>query len=164
MRNMRKIYYANWLGTQTEIIEDGLHTGRYQNDYGPVKELWTNVSTTAGLTNNNLSGKVQRSEYGQYRDYTLTINPLPDTCDMTEESVLWVDTVPVIDETTGKTDTPYDHVIVRIAEAINWRACQAQKVDRSNTSIFDEEPEPADPTDPTEQTEPEDEPGTEGSP
>ena len=143
MRNMRKIWYANWLGTQSEIIEDGMHTGRYMNDYGPVKELWTNVSTTSGLTNNNLSGKVQRDEFGQYRDYTLTINPLPDSCDMTEDSVLWVDTEPVIDEETGKTDTPYDHVIVRIAEAINWRACQAQKVDRSNTSVLDE-PEPDD--------------------
>lgn len=135
-RNMKRIYYANWSGQQREILEDGMHTGRWENVYGPVKELWTNVSTTAGLTNNNLSGKVQRNEFGQYRDYTLTINPLPDTCDMTEESVLWVDSVPEIDQ-DGNTTTPYDHVIVRIAEAINWRACQAQKVDRSNTVVIE---------------------------
>lgn len=134
MRNKKRVFYANWTGEQQEIIRDGMHTGHFENVYGPVKELWTNVSTTAGLTNNNLSGKVQRNEFGQYRDYTLTINPLPDTCDLTEESVLWVDTAPEIDE-FGNTTTPYDHVIVRIAEAINWRALQAQKVDRANETV-----------------------------
>ncbi|MBR4186323.1 MAG: hypothetical protein IKQ87_11170 [Clostridia bacterium] len=130
-RNRRRIWYANGEETVEVLTDTGEHTGHYRVVRGPVKEMWTNVSTTSGLTNNNISGKVQRSMYGQYPDYTLTINPLPDTCDMRESSVLWIDTKPVIDA-DGTTATPYDHVVVRIAAALNWRAAQAQKVDRTH--------------------------------
>ena len=134
-RNRRKVFYANWTGGRTERVDYmGHRLGRYQNVYGPVQEMWVNVSTTSGLTNNNLSGKVERHAYGQQKDYTATINPLPDSCDMDENSVLWVDVVPEI-KPDGTTDTPYDHVIVRIAEALNWRACQVQKVDRSGANL-----------------------------
>lgn len=129
-RNRRRIWYANY-SEDVEILLDEKRTGRYRTVYGPVKEMWTNVSTTSGLTNNNISGKVQRDEFGQYNDYTLTINPLPYPCDMTETSVLWIDSAPEIAE-DGTTETPYDHVVVRIAEALNWRAAQAQRVERAN--------------------------------
>ena len=129
-KNRRKIWYANH-SEDVEVIRDEMRTGHYKTVYGPVQEMWTNVSTTSGLTNNNITGKVQREEFGQYNDYTLTINPLPPHCDMTETSVLWIDCTPEIDG-DGMTDTPYDHVVVRIAEALNWRAAQAQKVERTH--------------------------------
>ena len=44
-------------------------------------------------------------------------------------SVFWVDTKPVLKE-DGTTDTPYDHVIYRIAGSLNWRACQIARVQR----------------------------------
>ena len=131
-RNRRRIWYANHTQDAEVLIGDGQRTGRFKTMYGPVKTMWTNVSTTSGLTNNNISGKVQRDDFGQYNDYTCTINPLPNNCDMTETSVLWIDTEPVIG-VDGTTDTPYDHVIVRIAEALNWRAAQAQRVERAKT-------------------------------
>lgn len=132
-RNMRRVFYANWTGERVERRNTaGERTGTYGNVYGPVKEMWVNFSTTSGLTNNNISGKVQRDKYGQYNDYTATINPLPDDCDLTETSVLWADTTPEIDDETGTTETPYDHIVVRVASALNWRACQVQRVDRAN--------------------------------
>lgn len=131
-RNKTKIYYANWTGeTQERLTPEGFRTGQRSNVYGPVKALWVNLSTTSGLTNNNISGKVQRNFFGQYNDYTATINPLPKDCDMTETSVLWVDRTPEIEE-DGTTKTPYDHVVVRIASALNWPAAQIQRVDRAN--------------------------------
>ena len=133
-RNKVRVWYANHEQTQEVLLDDGAHTGRFRVVRGPVRELWTNVSTPSGLTNNNISGKVQRELFGQYPDYTLTINPLPASCDMTETSVLWIDTVPQIDE-NGMTDTPYDHVVVRIAGALNWRAAQAQRVDRTHDVV-----------------------------
>lgn len=128
-RNRQRVWYANH-SEDAEVLEEGQRTGRFRTIYGPVREMWTNISTTSGLTNNNITGKVQREEFGQYNDYTVTINPIPDNCDMTETSVLWIDTPPVLGA-GGMTDTPYDHVVVRIASALNWRAAQAQKVQRA---------------------------------
>ena len=133
-RNKRTIWYANYVG-QTEDPETGLnHTGRYLYEYTKPKMLRVNKSTTSGLTNNNISGKVKRHPYGGELDYNVTINPLPPSCDISEGSVLWVDTEPVIKE-DGYTDTPYDHVVTRISYSLGWRAMQAVKVDRASGPI-----------------------------
>ncbi|MBQ9708087.1 MAG: hypothetical protein IJV66_02750 [Firmicutes bacterium] len=128
-RNRRKIWYANYVEKE-EILEDGKHTGLYRYAYTKPVAVYVNKSTTSGLTNNNISGKVRRYMYGEEKDYNVTINPIPATCDISESSVLWVDAEPVIEE-DGSTLTPYDHVITRISYALNWRALQAVKVDRA---------------------------------
>lgn len=136
-RNMRRVWYANFLGTE-EIIEDGIHTGVYKPKYTNPILMWVNRSTTSGLTNNNISGKVRRYPYGEESDYNVTINPLPDDCTIGEQSVLWVDTEPCLEE-DGSTKTPYDHIVTRISYALNWRAMQAVHVDRKDSGdIFEE--------------------------
>lgn len=142
-RNCRPVWYANYEMNE-EIIEDGQHTGRRRTYYTNVQMIWVNKSTTSGLTNNNISGKVRRHPYGEELDYNVTINPIPDTCDISEQSVLWVDTAPVINQ-DGSTDTPYDHVITRISYSLGWRALQAVKVDRSNDGLGPDEEETGDP-------------------
>ena len=151
-RNRRVVYYANYLGNQ-EVVVDGVHTGTYRPAYTNPIRMTVNRSTTSGLTNNNISGKVKRKPYGEELDYNVTINPLPANCTIAESSVLWVDTMPVI-KADGSTDTPYDHVVTRISYALNWRAMQAVKVDRANEDIglIDVEPTP----EPTPDPEPDD--------
>lgn len=145
-RNRRVVYYANYLGNE-EVIVDGVHTGTYRPRYTKPKRMIVNRSTTSGLTNNNISGKVKRKPYGEELDYNVTINPLPANCDIAESSVLWVDTMPVLNQ-DGTTDTPYDHVVTRISYALNWRAMQAVKVDRANEDIGLVDEEPVVPDDP----------------
>lgn len=135
-RNRRAIWYANYLGTE-EIVERGMYTGRLRPVYTNPKKIYVNKSTTSGLTNNNISGKVRRNVYGEELDYNVTINPIPANWDVTEQSVLWIDTEPVIEE-DGSTKTPYDHVITRISYALNWRALQALKVERKEEVDEDE--------------------------
>ena len=127
-RNKRKIWYANLIERE-EILRDGRHTGQYRSVYTNPIPLWINRSTTSGLTNNNIAGRVEREMYGQQLDYNVTLNPIPDSCDMNEQSVLWIDTPPVIKE-DGSTDTPFDHIITRISYSNGWRACQGAKVNR----------------------------------
>lgn len=128
-RNKRTVWYALYEGT-TEIVDpDGNKTGERLPVYGKVRTMRVNVSGTSGLTNNNLSGKVEYQPYGQQNMYVMTLNPLPPDCLIDEMSVFWVDTKPVLKE-DGTTDTPYDHVIYRIAGSLNWRACQITRVQR----------------------------------
>lgn len=128
-RNKRTVWYALYEGT-TEIVDpDGNKTGERLPVYGKVRAMRVNISGTSGLTNNNLSGKVEYQPYGQQNMYVMTLNPLPSDCQIDEMSVFWVDTKPVLKE-DGTTDTPYDHVIYRIAGSLNWRACQIARVQR----------------------------------
>lgn len=128
-RNKRTVWYALYEGT-TEIADsDGNKTGERLPVYGKVRAMRVNISGTSGLTNNNLSGKVEYQPYGQQNMYVMTLNPLPSDCRIDEMSVFWVDTKPVLKE-DGTTDTPYDHVIYRIAGSLNWRACQIARVQR----------------------------------
>lgn len=128
-RNKRTVWYALYEGT-TEIVDpDGNKTGERLPVYGKVRAMRVNISGTSGLTNNNLSGKVEYQPYGQQNMYVMTLNPLPSDCRIDEMSVFWVDTKPVLKE-DGTTDTPYDHVIYRIAGSLNWRACQIARVQR----------------------------------
>lgn len=128
-RNKRTVWYALYEGT-TEIVDpDGNKTGERLPVYGKVQAMRVNISGTSGLTNNNLSGKVEYQPYGQQNMYVMTLNPLPSDCRIDEMSVFWVDTKPVLKE-DGTTDTPYDHVIYRIAGSLNWRACQIARVQR----------------------------------
>ena len=128
-RNKRTVWYALYEGT-TEIVDpDGNKTGERLPVYGKVQAMRVNISGTSGLTNNNLSGKVEYQPYGQQNMYVMTLNPLPPDCRIDEMSVFWADTKPVLKE-DGTTDTPYDHVIYRIAGSLNWRACQIARVQR----------------------------------
>lgn len=139
-RNRRKIWYAKYLGKEEILNDDGDYTGNTRPLYGNPKKVFVNKSTTSGLTNNNISGKVVRHPYGNELDYNVTINPIPyGMSDIEEQDVLWIDTEPVINE-DGSTDTPYDHIVTRISYALNWRAMQAVKVEVTpeSSSIDDE--------------------------
>lgn len=128
-RNKRTVWYALYEGTTEIVGPDGNKTGERLPVYGKVQAMRVNISGTSGLTNNNLSGKVEYQPYGQQNMYVMTLNPLPSDCRIDEMSVFWVDTKPVLKE-DGTTDTPYDHVIYRIAGSLNWRACQIARVQR----------------------------------
>jgi len=45
-------------------------------------------------------------------------------------SVLWVDTMPTLDK-QGKTTTPYDYIVVKVAESLNFVSVAIRKVDVS---------------------------------
>ena len=45
-------------------------------------------------------------------------------------SVLWVDTMPELDE-QGKTETPFDYIVVKVAKSLNVVNVAIRKVDVS---------------------------------
>ena len=88
-RNKRTVWYALYEGT-TEIVDsDGNKTGERLPVYGKVRAMRVNISGTSGLTNNNLSGKVEYQPYGQQNMYVMTLNPLPPDCRIDEMSVFF---------------------------------------------------------------------------
>ena len=134
-RNKRTVWYALFTGTEKVLDAEGHWTGEWMPKYGKPQKMRVNVSGTSGLTNNNLSGHVEYYRYGQQNIYVKTINPLPQGCLIDEMSVFWLDQTPVPND-DGTTDTPYDHVVYRIAESLNWRACQVSRVERDNRVVM----------------------------
>lgn len=109
-RNKQVLYYALNEGISPVIDEDGLHTGEFDVLYGdPVKALM-NVSPASGRTN--------LEQFGIQEQYDKVLVTDDMNCPIKEDSVLWVDTLPIIDG-EGKTETPHDYIVIRVSRSLN---------------------------------------------
>ena len=59
--------------------------------------------------------------WGRYVD-------IPHRASIDEHSILWVDTLPHLNE-DGSTDTPYDYIVRRVARSLNGVSIAIGKVD-----------------------------------
>ena len=119
LRNKSKFYYASYTG-ETEIADDyGNVTGEYRVSYGnPIVSLG-NVSAA--------QGEMQSRQFGESESYDKVIVLDDRNAAIDEHSILWVDTLPRLNE-DGTTDTPHDYTVKKIARSINGVSIAIRKV------------------------------------
>ncbi|MDR0821695.1 MAG: hypothetical protein LBN40_04440 [Oscillospiraceae bacterium] len=126
-RNKVTFFYA--LYERKEAITDdyGNTTGEFEVIYGNPLEYSANISAAKGET--------QTRQFGENEVYDKVIvadNTVPP---IDEYSVLWIDTLPQLDETgalatdeTGKVITPYDYIVTKVARSLNSVSIAVSKV------------------------------------
>lgn len=110
LRNKTRFYYASYIG-ETEITDEhGNVTGEYEVSYSKPIETFGNISAA--------QGEMQNRQFGESERYDKVIVLDDRDASINEHSILWVDTLPHLNE-DGSTDTPYDYVVRRVARGLN---------------------------------------------
>ena len=119
VRNKSKFYYASYIGENEIIDEYGNATGEYAISYGNPVEVLGNVSAA--------QGEMQSRQFGESESYDKVIVLDDRNAPIDEHSILWVDTLPHLNE-DGSTDTSYDYTVKRIAKSLNGVSIAIRKV------------------------------------
>lgn len=120
-RNRRVFYEASLLTVTLGQDKDGNYTEEQYSYSDPVKREGV-ISAANGEAVTQLFGANERY------DKVITLNKEENY--LAIGSVLWVDTMPVLD-VQGKTTTPYDYVVVKVAESLNFVNVAVRKVNVS---------------------------------
>ena len=127
VRNKRTFFYALYLGREAVRDEYGNVTGEYRIVYGKPKRWSANISAAQGKTST-----LQFGENVSYDKSIVMENNLPQ---IDEYSVLWVDTVPLLEadgslavNDEGEVITPHDYIVKRVAVGLNGVAVAISKV------------------------------------
>lgn len=119
VRNQSKFYYALYIDS-TEIIDEyGNGTGEYEVSHGNPIKAFGNVSSARGET--------QVRQFGESESYDKVIVLDNPNIPINEYSILWVDTLPHLNE-DGTTETPHDYVVKRVARSLNSLSIAISKV------------------------------------
>lgn len=119
VRNKTKFYYASYVG-ETEIINDeGFDTGEYMTQYSNPIAVKGNISAA--------QGEMQSRQFGESESYDKVIVLNDRNAPINEHSVLWVDTLPHLND-DGTTDTPHDYIVKRVARSLNGVSIAIRKV------------------------------------
>lgn len=121
-RNKTVFYYALYEGKEPVIDDYGNVTGEYEVKYSRPKKFRANISAA--------NGKADVEQFGANVDYDKVIvgdNIFPQ---IDEYTIMWIDTVPVIDN-EGKTETPHDYIVKKIARSLNSVSVAVSKVEVS---------------------------------
>lgn len=121
-RNRRTFYEASLNSVTMGQDKDGNYTEEVYTYSNPKKREGV-ITAANGEAVTQLFGTDERY------DKVITLNLGEDY--LAIGSVLWVDTMPDIDEDTGKTDTPYDYIVVKVANSLNFVSVAIRKVDVS---------------------------------
>lgn len=120
LRNMRSFYYATY-DSKVELTDEyGNKTGEYEVIYTKPTECKGNISSA--------QGEVQNRQFGDSEIYDKVIALSNVNIPIDEHSILWVDTLPIINP-DGTTDTPYDYVVKKVARSLNSVSIAISKVD-----------------------------------
>lgn len=118
-RNKTKFYYASYIG-ETEIIDEYDNaTGEYEISFGDPIECFGNISAA--------QGEMQSRQFGESESYDKVIVLDDRNAPINEHSILWVDTLPHLNE-DGSTDTPHDYIVKRVARSLNGVSIAIKKV------------------------------------
>ena len=120
-RNKQAFWYALYERSEPILDECGNEVGEKLIYGNPIKESG-NISEAVGSTEKEL--------FGINAVYTKVINPMPKNFPMNDNSILWVDTVPRIAK-DGRTDTPHDYVVAKVARSLNHKAYALKQVNVS---------------------------------
>ena len=120
LRNKTTFYYASYID-ETEIIDEyGNGTGEYDIAYSNPIKVSGNVSAA--------QGEIQNRQFGESERYDKVIVLDERDVPLDEHSILWVDTLPHLNE-DGSTDTPHDYIVRKIARSLNGVSIAISKVD-----------------------------------
>ena len=119
VRNKSRFYYASHIG-ETEIIDEyGNATGEYEISYGNPIESFGNVSAA--------QGEMESRQFGESESYDKVIVLDDINAPIDEHSILWVDTLPHLNE-DGTTNTPHDYTVKKVARSLNGVSIAIRKV------------------------------------
>jgi len=120
-RNRRIFYYASLNTVTMGTDKDGNYTEEQYSYSDPVEKQGV-ITAANGEAVTQLFGTNERY------DKVITLN-LGENY-LAIGSVLWVDTLPTLDE-HGKTTTPYDYIVIKVAESLNFVNVAIRKVNVS---------------------------------
>ena len=119
VRNKRKFYYALYIDTNDLKDEYGNLTGEYEVVYGNPIGIKGNVSGEMG--------EMQSRQFGGSESYDKVIVLDNPNTPINEYSILWVDTLPHLNE-DGTTNTPHDYIVKKVARSSNSVSIAISKV------------------------------------
>lgn len=118
-RNKIRIYYANYRDKTPLEDEYGNLTGEYHLSYDKPVQIMANVSAARG--------EATTRQFGDDVRYDRIIVLDDPTFQITETSILWIDTFPDIAE-DGSTKTPHDYIVKQVAASLNSVSIAVSKV------------------------------------
>lgn len=119
VRNKTGFYYASYNG-ETEIIDEhGNVTGEYAVSFSDPIKTYGNISAARG--------EMQSRQFGESESYDKVIVLDDRNAPIDEHSILWVDTLPHLNE-DGTTDTPHDYIVKKVARSLNVVSIAISKV------------------------------------
>jgi hypothetical protein len=116
---MREFYYATFDRKEEITDEYGNVTGEYEIIYSKPIKYKGNISTA--------QGEMQTRQFGDSESYDRTIAVGKKDVPFDEHSILWVDTLPII-ESDGTTETPYDYLVKEVARGLDSTIIAISKV------------------------------------
>ena len=120
-RNKQTMYYRLCLGPEVALTDsDGYETGEFGIPYGDPVEFRANVCQATGL--------IENAQFGLREDYDKVITTTDMTCPIANDTVLYIDTVPVKSDGVW---SKHDYVVGRISRSINSITIDVKKVDVS---------------------------------
>ena len=119
LRNMRDFYYALYEGKVEIEDEYGNVTGEYEVIYSKPIKCKGNISAA--------QGEIQSRQFGDSESYDKVITLGNVNIPINEYSILWVDTLPVIND-EGTTLTPHDYIVKKNARSLNAVSLAISKV------------------------------------
>ena len=119
VRNKIRIFYANYRAKNPIVDEYGNMTGEYDIVYDNPLEVKANVSAARGESTTR--------QFGDDEGYDRVIVMDDPNAPIGASSVLWIDTLPEINE-DGSTDTPYDYIVKQVATSLNSVSIAVSKV------------------------------------
>ena len=129
-RNKVKFFYSLYEGREPITDEYGNVTGEYDVKHGNPTEGYANISAAKGET--------QTRQFGESETYDKVIVMDNEAPPIDEYSVLWVDTVPQLNEDgslavdeEGNVLTPYDYIVKKVAKSLNNVSIAISKVNVS---------------------------------
>lgn len=129
-RNKVKFFYSLYEGREPITDEYGNVTGEYDVKHGNPTEGYANISAAKGET--------QTRQFGESETYDKVIVMDNEAPPIDEYSVLWVDTVPQLNEDgslavdeEGNILTPHDYIVKKVAKSLNNVSIAISKVNVS---------------------------------
>ena len=105
---------------RTEIIDGyGNVTGEYKVSYSEPIKKFGNISAA--------QGEMESRQFGESESYDKVIVLDDINAPIDEHSILWVDTLPHLNE-DGTTDTPHDYIVKKVAKSLNGVSIAIRKV------------------------------------
>lgn len=126
-RNKVNFFYALYERKEALTDEYGNTTGEFEVIHGKPLQYSANISAAKGET--------QTRQFGENEVYDKVIVADNTAPPIDEYSVLWIDTLPQLDDSGslvkdefGKVVTPYDYIVTKVARSLNSVSIAVSKV------------------------------------
>lgn len=127
LRNKSKFHYALYKDKIPKVDEYGNLTGEYELLYENPESCSANISAAKGETTTR--------QFGESEAYDKVIVMDNSAPQINEYTVLWVDTVPLVDDSgalklndKGEVITPHDYIVKKVAKSLNSVSIAISKV------------------------------------